>query len=158
ALGDGRIMAFSGLGSSGSTNTTVQLYDLTNAGAGWGSAITEPFTPPLFPRTFLLPNGTAFFTAQGSSGPTANAYFFDPSSASWTQSVHNTGDRQYGSAVLPPLYPPSYTARVMSFGGGGSPTNTTEIIEPLAPSPTWNPGPNMSAQRIQMGAIILPDG
>ena len=53
ALGDGRIMAFSGLGLSGSTNKTVQIYDLANAGAGWGSTINDPFTPPLYPRTFL---------------------------------------------------------------------------------------------------------
>src|SRR5262249_5471222 len=56
ALGDGRIMAFSGLASDGTTNTTVELYDLTNAGNGWSSPIASPFTLPTFPRMSLLPN------------------------------------------------------------------------------------------------------
>ena len=57
ALGDGRVMAFSGLGKGGATNKTVEIYDLTNAGTGWSSPVTEPFTPSLYPRTFLLPSG-----------------------------------------------------------------------------------------------------
>ena len=41
-LGDGRIMAFSGLHTiGGGTNRTVEIYDLENAGAGW----TSPGTP-----------------------------------------------------------------------------------------------------------------
>ena len=159
ALGDGRIMAFSGLGSGGGTNTTVQIYDLANAGAGWGSAISEPFTPPLFPRTFLLPDGRVFFTSQGAGSPTSNAYFFDPVAKTWTISVHNDRNRQYGSAVMLPLLPPSYTPRVMLFGGGGNPaTRTTAIIDPSAASPAWSAGPMMSVGRIQMNATLLPNG
>jgi hypothetical protein len=44
-LGDGRIMAFSGLGLSGGTNNTVEIYDLKNAGAGWTSPVSAPFSP-----------------------------------------------------------------------------------------------------------------
>src|SRR5437899_2574091 len=33
-LGDGRVLAFSGLSLSGSTNNSVEIYDLKNAGAG----------------------------------------------------------------------------------------------------------------------------
>jgi Galactose oxidase-like, Early set domain/PKD domain len=158
ALGDGRIMAFSGLGSGGGTNTKVQIYDLANAGAGWGSAITEPFTPPLFPRTFLLPDGRVFFTSQGAGSPTSNAYFFDPVAKTWTISVHNDGNRQYGSAVMLPLLPPSYTPRVMLFGGGNPATRTTAIINPSAGSPAWSAGPMMSTGRIEMNATLLPNG
>src|SRR5437764_1336474 len=35
ALGDGRIMAMSGLTATGGTSTTVEIYDLRTAGAGW---------------------------------------------------------------------------------------------------------------------------
>ncbi|HEY3585679.1 MAG TPA: hypothetical protein VGK85_00940, partial [Myxococcaceae bacterium] len=49
ALGDGRIMTFSGLSSTGGTNNTVEIYDLENAGAGWNPPTTAPFSPPLYP-------------------------------------------------------------------------------------------------------------
>src|SRR5262245_23700631 len=65
ALGDGRIMAFSGLGLNGSTNNTVEIYDLQDAGAGWSGPAAAPFSPPLYPRMFLLPNGKVFYTGQG---------------------------------------------------------------------------------------------
>src|SRR5262249_43431302 len=66
ALGDGRIMTFSGLSSTGGTNNTVEIYDLTNAGAGWNAPTTAPFSPPLYPREFLLPNGKVFYSGHGS--------------------------------------------------------------------------------------------
>jgi hypothetical protein len=158
ALGDGRVMAFSGLGKSGTTNKTVEIYDLENAGAGWSSPIAEPFTPPLYPRTFLLPNGKAFFTGQGAGSPTAQSWLFDPRSKSWTPSASTTGDRHYGSAVLLPLLPPGYAPSVMNFGGNSPATASTEIIDLSAASPAWTRGPNMSTGRIQMNATILPNG
>src|SRR5262249_17921528 len=60
ALGDGRIMAFPGLNPAGNVNTTVEIYSLTDAGAGWTSPVTAPFYSPLFPRMMLLPDGTVF--------------------------------------------------------------------------------------------------
>ncbi len=157
-LGDGRIMAFSGLGNGGSTNKTVEIYSLGSAGSGWGSASTAQFTPPLFPRQFLLPNGKVFFTAHGGGVSTTNAWIFDPVPKTWASSVAKTVDRRYGSAVLLPLHPPSYTPIVMMFGGGSPVTRTTEFIDLSAASPHWTAGPDMSAPRIEMNAVILPDG
>ena len=75
ALGDGRIVAFSGTDSTSatSTNNTVEIYDLADAGQGWSSPITAPFTPPLYPRMELLPNGEIFFTGQG-TGSISNGW------------------------------------------------------------------------------------
>ena len=93
------------------------------------------------------------------SGQTANGWIFDPVAKKWTVSAATTGDRHYGSAVLLPLLPPSYTPKVINFGGGGNPAmSTTEIIDLSAVTPNWTPGPDMSAGRIQMNAIILPNG
>jgi PKD repeat protein len=151
--------AFSGLSNNGGTNNTVEIYDLKNAGAGWTSPTTAPFSPPLYPRMFLLPNGNVFYTGQG-TGPTPNsAWIFSPGSRTWAQSVATTRDRTYGSAVLLPLLPPNYTPKVMNFGGGDpAATATTEIIDLSAGSPAWAPGPNMSTARIQMNAVMLPNG
>ena len=46
----------------------------------------------------------------------------------------------------------------MNFGGGSPATSSTEIIDLSASSPSWTPGPNMSTGRIEMNAVILPNG
>jgi hypothetical protein len=158
ALGDGRLMAWSGLNSLGGTNSSVEIYSLRAAGTGWAAPITGSPTPPLFPRMTLLPNGTVFWSGQGTDPPPGNAWIFDPVNATWTVSVPTTMDRHYGSSVLLPLLPPSYAPRVMNFGGGDPATPTTEIIDLSASSPAWIPGPPMSTGRLQMNAILLADG
>ena len=157
-LADGRIMAMSGLTQTGGTSTTVEIYDVRNAGAGWSPPTSVPFTPPLYPRLSLLPNGKMFYTGQGSGGSNANSWMFDPTTGGWTVSAPTTANRTYGSSVILPLLPPSYTPRVMNFGGGSPATNTTELIDLSSASPSWTPGPNMSTGRIQMNAVILPNG
>jgi hypothetical protein len=158
ALGDGRIMAWSGISLTSGTNASVEIYDLRNAGDGWGAPIDGAPSPPLFPRTFLLTNGKVFWTGQGFSSPNANTWIFDPVAGTWNASIPTTMDRSNGSAVMLPLLPPSYTPRVMSFGGGNPATKTTEIIDLSAATLQWIGGPQMSAGRTQMNAVILPDG
>ena len=53
-LGDGRVMAFSGLSETGGTNTAVEIY---TPGSGWSQEYPAGWTPPLYPRMHLLPNG-----------------------------------------------------------------------------------------------------
>jgi len=157
-LSDGRIMAMSGLTQTGATSTTVETYDVRNAGAGWNAPTSVPFTPPLYPRLLLLPNGKVFYTGQGSGSSNSNSWLFDPANGGWTVSAPTTVNRTYGSSVILPLLPPSYTPRVMNFGGGSPATNTTELIDLSNANPSWTPGPNMSTGRIQMNAVILPNG
>jgi hypothetical protein len=157
-LGDGRVMTFSGLNLSSSTNNTVEIYDLRDAGTGWTGPLTAPFSPPLYPRMFLLPNGTVFYTGQGAGARNADSWIFDPVGGTWTASAVTTTSRTYGSAVLLSLLPPYYTPKVMNFGGASPATSSTEIIDLSAASPKWTPGPNMSTGRIQMNAEILPTG
>jgi fibronectin type 3 domain-containing protein len=157
-LGDGRVMAFAGTDLTGGTNNTVEIYSLANAGAGWSVPKAAPFTPPYYPRQFVLPNGTVFYTGQGSAAANPTAWIFDPAAQAWTPSVATTRDRTYGSSVMLPLLPPNYAPRIMNFGGGSPATASTEIIDLSAASPAWTPGPNMSTGRIQMNAVILPNG
>ncbi len=44
------------------------------------------------------------------------------------------------------------------MGGGNPTTGTTEIIDMGSPTPAWKYGPNMSQARIEMNAVILPNG
>ncbi len=153
-LGDGRVMTFSGLNETGGTNTSVEFY---SASSGWSAAFSAPWTPPLYPRMHLLPNGNVFY-----SGPTTGSSMFNPATHTWTTNVAFTNSsttRTYGSSVLLPLTPANnYTPRVLILGGGNPSTASTEIID-LSVSPLkWISGPPMSQPRIEMDATLLPNG
>ena len=153
-LGDGRIMTFSGLGDTGNTNSTVEIYSISS---GWSPAYAAPFTPPLYPWLHLLPSGKVF---DSGSSPVSNT--FDPSTNTWTTGVATTnfgGTRTYGSSLLLPLTPANgYKPVVMIMGGANPATATTELIDLSASSPQWVYGPSMSHPRIEMSAVLLPTG
>jgi hypothetical protein len=152
-LGDGRVMTFSGLTETGGTNSTVEIY---TPGGGWSPEYPAGWTPPLYPRQHLLPNGKVLYSGLGTGTRT-----FDPATQSWSGVIANTiysGSRTYGSSVLLPLSPADgYKARVMIFGGGNPATATTEVMDTSVPSPTWQAGPSMSQPRIELNATILPN-
>src|SRR6266478_939274 len=153
-LGDGTLMTFSGLSESGGTNTSIEIYSVS---AGWSTQIGSPFTPPLYPRMHLLPNGKVFY-----SGSTTQSRLFDPVAKTWSGVVATTnygGTRTYGTSVLLPLTPANnYKPVVMIMGGGNPSTATTELIDLSAATPKWVNGPSMSQARIEMDAVILPSG
>ena len=153
-LGDGRVMTFSGLTETGNTNTTVEIYTV---GSGWSTPVDAGWTPPLYPRMHLLPNGKVFYSGSGTSSA-----LFNPSTLTWTRNVATTnysGQRTYGTSVLLPLTPANnYDPKVMIMGGNSPATATTEIIDLNAATPKWTTGPSMSQARIEMNAVILPTG
>jgi hypothetical protein len=153
-LGDGRVMTFSGLTETGATNTAVEIY---TAGSGWSPEYPAGWTPPLYPRMHLLPDGTVLYAGSGTG-----SRLFNPVTKTWSSVVATTNSattRTYGTSVLLPLTPANgYKPRVMIFGGGNPATGTTEILD-LSVSPLkWQWGPAMSQHRIEMNATILPNG
>ena len=153
-LSNGSVMVFSGLDENGNTNTTVEIYTV---GAGWSQPYQAGWTPPLYPRMHLLPNGNVFY-----SGSTTSSAIFNPTNQTWQTGVATTnysGTRTYGTSVLLPLLPSNgYKPVVMIMGGGSPATNTTELIDLSQPTPAWVYGPSMSQPRIEMDAVILPNG
>src|SRR5271168_1296246 len=153
-LSDGSVMVFSGFNESSTTNQTVEIY---RVGSGWSPAYEAPFTPPLYPRMHLLPNGTVF-----NSGSQTSSAIYNPATQTWTVGVATTnysGTRTYGTSVLLPLTPANnYDPRVIIMGGGNPATATTEIIDMGASKPAWVYGPSMSEPRTEMDAVILPNG
>src|SRR5206468_748978 len=152
-LGDRRVMVFSGLNETGGTNTSVEIYTV---GTGWGAASTASWTPPLYPRMHLLPNGKVFY-----SGATTQSRTFDPSTKVWSNvaTTNYSGTRTYGTSVLLALTPTNnYDPRVFIMGGGSPSTQSTEVIDLGASTPAWKYGPIMSQPRIEMNAVILPSG
>jgi uncharacterized membrane protein len=154
-LGDGRVMIFSGLNETGGTNTAVEFYSVDTA--SWSSPITASWTPDLYPRLHLLPNGKVLY-----SGAQTTSKLFDPSTNTWNTNLAKTnysGTRTYGTSVLLPLSPGNnYDPKVIIMGGGNPATATTEIIDMGAATPAWKYGPNMTQARIEMNAVILPNG
>jgi hypothetical protein len=152
-LGDGRVMTFSGANETGGGNKAVEIYTV---GSGWSAEFVANWTPPLYPRMHLLPSGKVFY-----SGASVTSRLFDPTAHTWT-TVGNTlypNSRTYGSSVLMPLTPAnSYDPQVIIMGGGSPATATTEIIDLGASNPVWQSGPSMSQGRIEMNAVILPNG
>ena len=156
-LGDGRIWTFSGLDVNGSTNSTVEIYTV---GSGWSQEYGAAWTPPLYPRMHLLPNGNLFYSGWG-----RNSRIFNTTTNTWSGTIATTiftSARVYGTSVLLPLSPTdNYRARVMIFGGANPATNTTEVIEPLAASPAWSNSSSvttpMSQARIQLNEYDSPE-
>src|SRR3989442_1233457 len=153
-LGDGRGMTFSGFKETGRTNSTVEIYTV---GSGWSQEYPAGWTPPLYPRMHLMPNGNVFYAG---SGPGSRV--FSTTTNTWSGVVANTNypnGRTYGTSVLLPLTPANgYRPRVMIFGGGNPATATTEIIDLSASPLQWQYGPSMSQPRIEMNGTILPNG
>src|SRR3954465_10055655 len=153
-LSDGRVMAFSGLNETGGTNTAVEIYSVDT---GWSSEYPAGWTPPLYPRMHLVPDGRVLYSGSGTG-----SRFFNPATNSWSAVVATTnfaGTRTYGTSVLLPLKASDgFKGKVMIFGGGNPATNTTETLD-LSMSPLqWKTGPPMSQPRIEMNATILPNG
>jgi hypothetical protein len=152
-LPEGRVLLFSGLDANGVTTPTMEIY---TPGAGWSAPVGAGWTPPLYPRMYVLPSGKLFY-----SGPTVISRLLDPSTLTWS-SVANTNyanSRTYGSSVLLPLtLANNYAPKVLTMGGGNPSTATTEIIDLSQPKSSWQWGPSMSQPRIEMNAVILPDG
>ncbi|MBV9341038.1 MAG: DUF1929 domain-containing protein [Acidobacteria bacterium] len=153
-LADGRVMTFSGLDENGNTNPEIEFY---TSGSGWSLQSTATWTPDLYPRLHLLPDGKVFY-----SGAQTTSKLFDPSTGAWNTTFATTnysGTRLYGTSVLMPLMPANnYDPKLIILGGGNPATKTTEIIDLGASTPKWQYGPNMSQARIEMNAVILPSG
>lgn len=160
-LGNGTVMVISGLGTNGTINTAVQIYDpATNSFTAAGSSFPNP---PLYPRQHLIPNGKVF-----ESGANPDTKYWDPVTHVWTNVAKTKfgQNRDYGTSVLLPLTAQNnYRPTVMILGGGQGTNNgiqnvtaTTERIDLSAAAPAWTSGPNMVAPRVQLNATLLPNG
>src|SRR3984893_1290481 len=154
-LSDGRVMAFSGTTETGTTNQAVEIY---TEGVGWSPEYIAPWTPPLYPRLHLLPDGRVFYS--GAEGPYSR--YFNMPTHTWTfgPSMHQTY-RPYGNSVLLPLLPElNYIPQVMILGGGiPNASASTETINPNPGGGGWKLSGNMpSGARVEGQSVLLPDG
>lgn len=184
SVGGGKILVTGGLDdkaralSVASHNTdTSELYD--PATGAWSAlptmdfSLTDPSTKvaaggangtrtwPFYPGMVLLKGGTLFYSGEsnGDNGVQPGLWNYKTGAYTPVQPLPFNYQRNAGATVL---LPPAQDQKVMVMGGGdySSPTTSdTEIINLTTQSgaATWTKGPAMSAAKMYVGAVILPD-
>jgi hypothetical protein len=183
-MGDGRVFVYGGQDENGDDNALIEFWHndtgtyeavVPTCSIGGGpvgdcrtlhysdNSLPVPGAPALYPRMLQLPDGRLLH-----AGPEPETWVFDPNapatSPNWTyvNSTLSTEYRSYGSVVLLPLLPQTnYQPVVMTLGGMGANAvgaNTTELMDMSQTNPMWVAGPTMSAQRVEMNAVVLPTG
>lgn len=144
-LANGDVLVTSG-DDNMAVNDLPQVYQVANN--TWRNLTSARLGLPLYPRTFLAPNGRVFFA-------TSTSRYLDTAGAGAWSTVGNTifgGRDNYGSACI------DQNGRVFWFGGGDPPTASCERIDLNAPTPGWGAIASMPQARRQNNVTILPDG
>ena len=148
-LANGDVLVVSGyIDLTTLVNTLPQVFQV--ATGTWRDLTSAQLAQDLYPMMLLAPNGKAF-----NAGPsTATRYLDTSGSGAWSFVADRVGGyRGYGSAVM---YAPG---KVLVMGGGQDPpTNTAEVIDLNAASPSWRSVGSMQFRRRQLNATLLPDG
>ncbi|MDQ3565561.1 MAG: DUF1929 domain-containing protein [Pseudomonadota bacterium] len=149
-LGNGDVLVVSGdIDLTVGVNTLPQVFQVSTG--TWRSLTNAQLAQDLYPWMLLAPNGKVFH-----AGPTGTTRYLDTSgTGAWgfvaTRAFN--GHRGFGSAVM---YAPG---KVLVMGGGlNPPTNTAEVIDLNAASPSWHAVGSMQFARRQINATLLPDG
>ncbi len=167
-LPDGRILAASGTGAN-----EVEIYDPATDTWQIVAGATRVFSE-LYPSLHLLPSGEIFYSragwAQANMTLTQTAYLSLTGVASGTW--NNLGqqqfpDRQEGTTVIQIDTTQSPTAtKIYVIGGGVSGlaalrnplTAETIDVTTLSPGTTWTRTTDMNFPRVNVNAVLLPDG
>jgi hypothetical protein len=158
-LTDGTALEFSG---SNETGTVVQkVLESYNYTTGYWTALpTSADIPSIanypYPRLSLLPSGNVLLSA-----PSTQTYQFNPTTNTWAfVGATNYGDRFFTSHVLLPGQEQVMLAGGTSskLYGGGTATNTAEIIDMSVATPAWTYTGSMTYARYNENLVLLADG
>lgn len=150
-LPNGDVLIVSGYTTTGNFNTLPQIWHpATNT---WTNLTSAQLMQTLYPMMFLAPNGQVF-----NAGPNQTSRYLNTAgTGSWTVvgNFNYSGTRDYGSAVI-------FDGKVLIAGGDGAvsgpATNTVEIIDLNATTPSWQFTSSMAIARRQLNLTLLPDG
>ena len=176
-LPDGRIFILGGAHLSTTQQTINTTYELFDANAGphvpqQVNLLHEVGGFTTFPFVYVLPNRKLFMHAGTRTRFIDLQTMTEDAAAFEAVGRPNRNARTYnleGTSVLLPLMPssnPAYRARVMVIGGGGAPggslresaTNSCEVLDLGAPSPSWQLTAPMMRPRVMPDSVLLPDG
>jgi hypothetical protein len=167
-LGDGTILAASGLGEHGGDDpkTTLEIYSA--ATDSWHTLQLPQGFPglPLYPHLFLLGDGRVFFSGGRMDDPLqVDACILDlthdPVTATTVPDLLEPDMRNQSASVL---LPPAQQQRVMIIGGGpvGKPDKTdavdaVSIVDLNTANPAYQQGAPIGLPRLHLNAVLLPD-
>jgi galactose oxidase len=143
-MGNGDVVITAGRDEAGVVVTAPEVWSNGSIRQLTGAQQSLPY----YPRMFLTSTGTLY-----AAGPTASTRFLTVSgTGSWrTGPKHLYGAREYGSAVM-------YDDGKILYAGGARTTNTAEVIDLNAASPTWSWTGSMAFARRHHNLTVLPTG
>jgi len=169
-LGDGRVLAASGLNEFGGQNNTIEVY---SADTDSWQIRPMPQLPaeafpglPLYAHLFLLQDGRIFFTGGRMDDPReTNPCILDirqsPVEIEFVAGLTQIAMRNQSASVL---VPPAQNQQIMIVGGGpeGKADKTdaignVDIIDLRDPEPHFVPKAPLLLARMHLNAVILPD-
>lgn len=174
---DGSLVAFSGRDhTGGAIASTAELLAPPFVGPGYTTTTLAGGTKtfPTYPSLHLVPGGAIVHTGAtwryeyGAVAPigTFSFHVTSPSTAVW----HDEGTspdvdlREEGIAVL---LPPAQDGRILLIGGGhwtggaqaaAAQPRSAEVLDTQATPMTWTRVADMTHPRINVNAVLLPDG
>jgi Domain of unknown function (DUF1929)/Glyoxal oxidase N-terminus/Bacterial Ig-like domain (group 2)/Kelch motif len=154
----GTVFVLAGTNQNGTTiQVATESYNpTTNSWTELPISADEPKPPDNYPLMTVLNSGNVFYAA-----PRQDTQMYNPATESWSFVANRNFGKRYHAAVA--LLPDSQ--KVMVVGGaasmtsnGADPTNTTEIIDFSAASPSWSYAAPMNIARYNANLVYLADG
>jgi hypothetical protein len=165
-LGDGRLLAASGLNEDGNLNDTIEVYSpQTDA---WQALHLPQHFPglPLYAHLFLMADGRILFTGGLVEGPDVGLgpclldIAHGQVGVAALEGLREAGSRKQSASVL---LPPAQDQKAMIIGGGVGDegiidaTDAVDIIDLKAAHPQFHPAAPMNLPRTHVNAVLLPD-
>ncbi len=160
-LGDGRVLAVSGLEENGILEAWPSIYSPQTV---WDYFTNPTSNLPMYAHLFLLSSGKIFFSG---------ACFYNTGvspriltlPANFTQTITETPlvsglqNADYVNQAASVLLPPAQDQKVMIIGGGnnGQTTNRVNIVDLTVSNPSYTAGPSLTYARMHHNAVLLPD-
>jgi len=164
-LGDGRVLAASGLDEGGGLNGTVEVY--SPATDTWAALHLPPHFPglPLYAHLFLMADGRILFTGGQVEGPAVNIgpclldIAHGQVGVTFLPGLREAGSRNQSASVL---LPPVQDQKAMLLGGGTGEegidaTAAVDVIDLTVNPPTFQAAPSLNLPRTHVNAVLLPD-
>jgi hypothetical protein len=164
-LGNGRVLAASGLTEHGGLNNGIEIYDA--ATDSWQALPVPPHSHfaglPLYAHLFLLEDGRLVFTGGRSDdpsplGPCLLDLTTSPVHITGLAGLRSPGSRNQSASVL---LPPAQEQKVMVIGGGpmdaSDAIDRVDVIDLKAAHPAFRAAAPMALPRMHLNAVLLPD-
>jgi Domain of unknown function (DUF1929) len=165
-LGDGRVLAVSGLDEDGNLNQTIEVY--SPEADSWQTLHLPAHFPglPLYAHLILMADGKILFTGGLVEGPDVpiGPCLLDIAHGQVAvvplANLSAAGSRKQSASVL---LPPAQDQKAMIIGGGIGDegiidaTAAVDIIDLKVPHPQFQPARPMNLPRTHVNATLLPD-